>query len=234
MHKRYHKGAGYSYTLGASPTVELITTRPELAECVYISDKYTGNTDVSSLCTQHGIPVVYSAKAVERLALKENTYVAGIFRIEPQPIRVGDNHIVLDGVGDMGNLGTILRTAAGYGVEDVAIITPAADAYHPKTVRASMGALFHLRVNEYGSYAEYAAQHANTPYPFMLGGRHELHRLTSMHQPFALIFGNEASGLDQMYASFPHTVRITHRQTIDSLNLPIAVGIALYHVTNIL
>ena len=45
----------------------------------------------------------------------------------------------------MGNLGTIIRTIAGLGINDLAIIEPAADIWNPKTLRATMGALFHAR-----------------------------------------------------------------------------------------
>ena len=45
----------------------------------------------------------------------------------------------------MGNLGTIMRTMVGFGMEDLAIIRPGVDAYDPKVIRASMGSIFHLR-----------------------------------------------------------------------------------------
>ena len=55
-------------------------------------------------------------------------------------------HVVLVNPADMGNLGTVARTMAGFGFGELAVVTPAADVFHPKTVRASMGALFRLNV----------------------------------------------------------------------------------------
>ena len=63
----------------------------------------------------------------------------------PQPLR---HVIVLEGVQDPGNVGTVLRTAAALGTELVVFLGDCADPYNPKTVRAAMGALFRQRLWE--------------------------------------------------------------------------------------
>ena len=57
------------------------------------------------------------------------------------------NHIVLVNPSDMGNLGTIIRTAVGFGFTDIGIISPAVDAYNPKVIRGSMGSFSKLTYN---------------------------------------------------------------------------------------
>lgn len=64
-------------------------------------------------------------------------------------------HVVLHHISDAGNLGTILRSALGFGYKDIAIIRPATDPFDPHTVRASMGAIFSLRIREYETMDEY-------------------------------------------------------------------------------
>ena len=58
------------------------------------------------------------------------------------------NAIVLEGVQDPGNVGTVIRTANAFGVDAVILTGACADLYNPKTVRATMGAIFRQRVLE--------------------------------------------------------------------------------------
>lgn len=56
------------------------------------------------------------------------------------------NALVLEGVQDPGNVGTVIRTANAFGVDAVILTGGCADPYHPKTVRATMGAIFRQRI----------------------------------------------------------------------------------------
>lgn len=58
----------------------------------------------------------------------------------------GRRYVVLDGVQDPGNVGTILRTADAFGADGVFLVNGCADLYNPKTVRATMGAIFRCRL----------------------------------------------------------------------------------------
>ena len=58
------------------------------------------------------------------------------------------NALVLEGVQDPGNVGTVIRTANAFGMDAVILIGACADLYHPKTVRATMGAIFRQTVLE--------------------------------------------------------------------------------------
>lgn len=121
----------------------------------------------------------------------------------------------------MGNLGTVFRTAAAFGIRDIAVIEPAADYYDPKTIRASMGAFFRVSVRAYSSFAEYlAAAGERDFYPFMLKGRDLEHFIPDQNaasRPRSLIFGNESRGLDDSYLAVGTPLRICHLDTVDSL-----------------
>ena len=72
-------------------------------------------------------------------------------------------------------------------------------------------------------------QPAHALYPFMLDGSVMLEEATAKVQsPYALVFGNEGSGLPPEFAEMGQAVRIPHNDKIDSLNLSIAVGIGAY------
>ncbi len=139
--------------------------------------------------------------------------------------------MVLVNPSDAGNLGTIIRSCVGFGITNLAMIEPAADIFHPKVVRASMGAVFHMNYEYFSCFDQYLQEYGNERehYPFMLNGKHALETLKHPKvKAFSLIFGNEASGLDDSYLHIGKSVVISHAHTIDSLNLSLAAGIGMY------
>lgn len=233
--QRYRHDSEYSYTLGATLTFELVKCARELAERVFISTETAvsgGIGELVALCESLHIPVEQNDKAFHILSPKGNCYVIGEFRKQHKRIGHG-NHILLVNPSDAGNLGTILRTAAGFGMTNIAILPPAADCYDPRTVRASMGAIFHVNIEYFESIGAYRERFPeNALYAFMLTGSRPIEEAASTAAaPFSLIFGNEATGLPEEYASFARSVLIPHSHAIDSLNLPIAAGIGMYVFT---
>lgn len=232
--KSYKKDAGYSYTLGAFPTFELIRTRPEIVRKVLIDSSFTDQEKLQNLCRQSGIPVEENNKLIAKISDKENCYVAGVFDKYECRLRADRPHIVLVNPSNMGNLGTILRTAVGFGISDIAIILPGADIFNPKTVRSSMGALFHLNFRHYESFTEYRKEfEQHEIFTFMLNGEKTL---TLKDCPkvklYSLVFGNEATGLDDSYLEVGTSIFIPQTPEVDSLNLTIAVGIGAYVFSN--
>lgn len=232
--KPYKKDADYSYTLGAFPTYELIKTRPEQVRMVLVDTSYTDQDKLTKLCLEFHIPLVFNNKLIAKLSDKENCYVAGIFDKYSCTLRAEKPHIVLVNPSNMGNLGTILRTAVGFGINDIAIILPGADIYNPKTVRSSMGAMFKLNFCQYESFEGYRKEHPKHEiFTFMLNGENTL---TLQDCPktelYSLVFGNEATGLDDSFLKVGTSIFIPQSPDVDSLNLTIAVGIGAYVFTN--
>ncbi|MBO6159634.1 MAG: TrmH family RNA methyltransferase [Firmicutes bacterium] len=230
---RYKHDLPISYTLGATLTYEAFKLRPELLEKVYISSETQIDGGIQELIENlkaAGIPVLRNDKAFHILSPKGNCYVIGQFQKERKKLS-GGNHLVLVNPSDAGNLGTIIRTAAGFGFEDLAIVSPAVDVFDPKVVRASMGALFHLRIEYFDAIEDYIKRFPdNNRYAFMLRVPTPLPKVP-IQKPYSLIFGNEATGLPESYADFCQSVIIRHTNSIDSLNLPMAAGIAMYEFT---
>ena len=168
--------------------------------------------------------------ALARISQKENCYAAVVFDKYERELLKERPHMVLHQPSDMGNVGSILRTCLGFGMLDIGIICPAADIFHPRVVRASMGAMFSLRIRTYDSFDAYRADNPERMlYPFMLDGATALQALApDIEKPYTLIFGNEATGLPASFAEMGQPVRIAHSAQIDSLNLAVAVSIAAY------
>lgn len=230
-YRTYKKELDYSYTLGIFLTIELLTYKPDKVLEIIIHSKgetSQGIKKIIELCKKNRINYSVNDKLIKQLSPKENCYAIGIFSKYDENLVREDNHIVLVNPSDSGNLGTIIRTSLGFGVKNLAIIKPAVDIFDPKTVRASMGALFNIAFSHFDSFSDYDKKYKNHDlYPFMLNAQKRLYDVQPK-QPFTLIFGNEGSGLDDSFKDIGTSVIIPHHKTIDSLNLAIAVGIALY------
>lgn len=228
--KPYKKGFTYSYTLGAFPTIELIESRPKSVRAVYIHSTFSERGHLVDLCNQYKIPVLESDKTIARVSDKENIFVVGVFEKYEDKLQKNESHIVLVNPSNMGNLGTILRTALAFGIHDLAFISPAADVFNPKVVRASMGALFRVRHQYFESFEEYKKMyHQHEIFTFMLNGKKQL-TVNDCPKPelYSLVFGNEATGLPDSYLSEGTSIIIPQSEEVDSLNLTIAVGVGTY------
>lgn len=232
--KPYKKDVDYSYTLGAFPTIELLKCKPEKVMKVLIHSTFTEKETVEELCKKNGIPVEYSDKQIARLSDKENCFVIGIFEKYTTELNAKKSHLVLVNPSNMGNLGTMIRTAVGFGIYDLAVITPCADVFNPKTVRASMGSLFRLNLKMFSSYEEYEKQYSDHEAFCFLLNKDRTKTLAECNRPelFSLVFGNEATGLPEKFLEVGTSVMIPQSPDVDSLNLTIAVGIGLYTFTH--
>lgn len=229
-YKKYKKDFDYTYTQGASLTIELLKTAPELCAEVIISPEYIDSGGIiSGLCEANNVPLSVSGKQVQILSDKGSCLACGIFEKKKNKISTED-HIVLVSPSDMGNVGTIIRTAVGFYTPDIAVIKPCADIFDPKVIRASMGAYFHARIEVFESIEDYLSLYGgNDIYTFMLGAERRLDEIRRDSR-FSLIFGNESSGLDEKYMNIGTPVVIPHSNEIDSLSLPVAVAVGLYSV----
>lgn len=231
--KRYKHDAAYSYTLGMALTIELISSKsPYLIRKIYVHPDYVPKNNrynIFNICEEAQLPYEINEKIFHRLSTKENVYVIGIFDKHDRNIEPGNPHVVLVNPSDSGNLGTILRTGLGFGFKDYVIIKPCVDIYDPKTIRSSMGAFFHIRFTYYDSFEQYRQIFFNHQlYLFMLDGKINLKDMKERpkKKPFSLVFGNEGSGLPDIFHNYGDSIYIEHNDEIDSLNLSVAFGIA--------
>jgi len=233
--KKYQSDFEHSYCLGVYPTLELIAYQPHSVLSVLLHSKGKKNQGVEKirqLAANLQINIQENDHLVEKLSQRGNTYAIGIFQKYVGEINPLENHLVLVHPSSMGNVGTIMRTMLGFGCQDLAIIEPAADLFHPKVIRASMGAAFQVRSKSFNTFPDYWGSYANhNLYPLMTDGKIALPD-AFLEQPYALIFGDEASGLGDEFHQFGTSLRIPQSDKVDSLNLAQAVGIVLYQGWN--
>jgi TrmH family RNA methyltransferase len=228
--KRYRKESDVSYAEGVFATLELLDARPDAAERVLLSSRgepNEGAARIRSTCAERGIPVKVDDRTMERISPRASHLAIGVFRKYSLDLNANADHVVLVEPADMGNLGTIARTMIGFGVRDLALVRPAVDAFDPKAIRASMGALFRLSFGYFDSFDEYRERFGRPAFAFMTDGRTALHQ-AQFESPCALVFGNESSGLPLTFHDLGTSVAIPQTAAVDSLSLPTAVAIALY------
>jgi TrmH family RNA methyltransferase len=235
--EKYDRRGSVGYAPGVFPSLELMRARPDAVRALVYHPDGLRNEGLQRLiadCREMGVPAEEAPRALQKIDKKGNIYAALAFLKYADELQVTGDHVALCGISDMGNLGTILRTALGFGVRDIALVGDCADPFDPRAVRASMGAVFHMRVREYKDFADYeASAGARECYFFRLKNARPLDAVRRGDGPASLVFGGEASGLTGDLLLRETGVVIPHGDAIDSLNLAVAAGIAIYTLRGI-
>ncbi len=223
----------YTYGLGATVAMEYLLKRRDAVKAVILHPGFRSVETIEKIKNICGndIPISTEEKPFNILSKKDNCFVIAV--IEKKKVELKDgNHMVLVNPSNCGNMGTIVRSCLGFGVEDLAIVgKTSADPFDPKTIRASMGACASVRIEVFDDFSDYQKRFPhNNLYPFMLDGSTKLQE-TTINKPFSLIMGNEAMGLDPAFKNIGRPIRIEHSSNIDSLNITIAASIGLYEAT---
>lgn len=158
--------------------------------------------------------------------------IAAVVRMKEQSA-LGKHIVVLDGVQDPGNVGTIIRTADAAGLDGVLLTNQCADVFSPKVLRATMGSIFRMnlrttddlpgeltKLREKG-YSILSSQLDGTPF----------YEREKVAEQFALVIGNEGNGVsEQVQQTATHRVRLPMRGGAESLNAAIAAAIMMYEL----
>ena len=230
--KKYDRKASHSYSYGTYPTIDLLTYKPEKVLKVFLKQKSfesDGVDKIVELCEKNKIPYEVNDWVIDKVSVKENTYALGVFEKFDSPLEERSNHIVLVNPSNLGNIGTIIRSMVGFENINLAIIKPAVDIFDPLVIRSAMGAFFQIKFEYFDTFEHYQKKYSNRDlYPFMLDGAIDIKEI-DFKSPYSLVFGNEGRGLDSSYKKVGQSVYIRHSEKIDSLNLSMAVGIALFN-----
>jgi TrmH family RNA methyltransferase len=141
--------------------------------------------------------------------------------------------VVCADVRDPGNAGTIIRTADAVDAAGVVLAGDSVDAYNEKTVRATVGSLFHVSLAVVGDPADVVGRLQQSGYRVLAAdgaGEVDLFAADDLLQGrVAWLFGNEAWGLpDDLAARADHRVAIPIAGRAESLNLATAAAVCLY------
>ncbi len=197
--------------------------------------------EVSEIFTTHrqelGFPHT-SIHTIEERELKKISFLqhpkdsVAVCRLKEQKLLKNSKiQLVLDGIQDPGNLGTIIRLADWFGIEQIICSEDTADFYNPKVIQASMGSF--TRVNIFYTNLVSFLEMSEIP---ILGTDMEGENLykTDFPESFYLVLGNEGNGIraniKKLISRNISIPRFGKLQSTESLNVSMATGIILGQV----
>ena len=147
----------------------------------------------------------------------------------PQEEVVRETFVVLDGIQDPGNLGSILRSAVAAGIRLAWLTSGCAQAWSPKALRAGMGAHFHLHIHERTDALKELAAYQGKVVAAGVGEDSRMFFDADLRGPVAWLFGAEGQGVSPaLLARADEILRIPMMEGIESLNVGAAVAVCLF------
>lgn len=138
--------------------------------------------------------------------------------------------LALDGIQDPGNLGTILRTADSVNLKQILVTKNTADAYNPKVVRSTMGAILRIKIIETEDLAKTLKEAKKNKFKIVatsLDTNDSIYDIS--YNKKVIVIGNEANGVSKEIQELAdNRVKIPMLGKTESLNASVATGIMLY------
>ena len=226
-HKKFRKETQLFLVEGIKSVVEFLNS-PYKIKIVY----YTADIDKKflTLLMQNNISTdLISQQDLQRIsALNSSTSVVAIIEMGIHTIDVaylqGKYSLVVDGVQDPGNMGTIIRTADWFNIHQIICSENCVDVYNPKVVQASMGSLARIPIT-YTDLSVMLSQVASLPvYGALLHGQ-AVYETQFMEQGIILV-GNEGNGISlNLQPYITQAITIPKFGKAESLNVAIATSI---------
>jgi len=148
-----------------------------------------------------------------------------------EDIKSAKKVVLLENIKDLGNLGTILRTAKAFSQDAVILYDETVDLYNPKCVRSAVGNLWKLPVVQIKDFSVLKMAFENYERVATLPRSESTINLKEFEakSPYLIMFGSEAEGLSQELIDFStQKVTIEMNKEVESLNLSVSVGIILH------
>ncbi len=228
--KKYRKEMNLFLAEGIKVCDELLKSDYTIEKVIIEKSNQNLINKYSALLSEHQI-LLGSLDDITRLSDTESPQdIIAYAKVRENHINYQDNFIYLEDIQDPGNLGTIIRTALWFGVENIYVSDNSVDFFSPKVIRSTMGAVFHsniVRIHPEINLREMFNEHKL--YGTALQSEKSIKDVVKSEK-FGLFFGNEARGLSpEIMKYLDETFIISGSDDIESLNLSVAAGIALYH-----
>ena len=204
-------------------------------EYIIIDEEFSENKEVINRINkfENSEKIVLSSTLFSQLSSQENSQgVILVYKYKENDINmVGDNIIVLDRVGDPGNLGTIIRTADACGYKDIVLVKGSVDCYNEKVVRSTMGSIFNINIYyiEEEELLKFLKERKYKIISTVLSDDCIPYTEMKLEKRNAIIFGNEGSGIgENIIKNSDEKIIIPIYGSAESLNVAMACGIIIY------
>jgi RNA methyltransferase, TrmH family len=224
--KKIRDEEGVFIAEGPKTINELLAQGPALLQ-LFATEEWLQQQPEAVKATAH----LVTHNELERLShLSTPNQVLGIFKKPSWPTVTNKTGftLVLDGIQDPGNLGTIIRIADWFGIQHILCSQDCADAFAPKVVQSTMGGIVRVQI-DYGSLTDLLL---NQPLPIFgatLNGQ-PLTDIKPVKQGY-LVIGNESKGIrENIMQLCTQKITIPGRGGAESLNAAVATGIIVSHL----
>ena len=210
-------------------------------QSLIVSESGCENEEIKSLLAEQGTGAHTDVAVLSDVLFREVSPVktpTGIMALVSIPLssaipvrksKKGESFcVLLEAIQDPGNLGSILRSAAAAGANDVYLSDGCADAWSPKTLRAAMGAHFLLHIHERSDLAAVARVFNGKVIATTLQAKISLYQ-TRLTGPIAFLFGNEGMGLSEaLLKATNEQINIPMSEGTESLNAAAAAAVCFF------
>ena len=180
--------------------------------CIYVAEKVF-NT-ITDVINPQGIMAIIEKTKIQETEIDYNS----------------DNFLILDNIQDPGNMGTILRTADSLGMKQIIVSKGTSDPYNLKVVRATMGAIYRIKVIEVDKLTKTIKEmkkHKIKVYATDLKTDKSIYDVD--YAKSAIIIGNEANGVsEEVLKEATERIKIPMIGKTESLNAAVATSVILY------
>ena len=198
---------------------EAFAYRPDSIQTIYTSKNLSFNPENAQI-------ISVSEQELQRIStLKQPRGVLAICTYLKTKENTADFILALDKIQDPGNMGTIIRLAAWFGIQEIIASEDTVDCYNPKVVQATMGALFNVNIR-YTDLRQYFSKNKLPVYGALLKGENIYNK--PLHRKGILLMGNEGNGIrEELLGIISHPLTIPRLGHGESLNVAMATGIFL-------
>jgi len=227
-HKKFRDEEGLFLAEGPKIVKELINEIPTLVQCVYALKDW--------LSENKGLPAAIEVNEITDIELERisqlsapNKVLAVLKKINSTVFSAkGKITIALDTIQDPGNMGTIIRTADWFGIDQVVCSHDSADIYNPKVVQSTMGSIARVKVF-YTDLKKWIKEQDVKIYAAALEGE-DIKKIKTFREGI-IIIGNESKGIHPDLLQIANErITIARAGKAESLNAAVATGIILSHL----
>jgi len=200
---------------------------------IFVAESAVDKAEIAAYLASHGgiKQTQLTDRLFEELGLVETPTGILVLIDTPEPASAPDisaDVVLLDGVQDPGNLGSILRSAAAAGFAQVLLSTDCAQAWGPKTLRAGQGAHFQTRIYENQDLSAFLASYRGQAAVTVLGAAVNLFD-ADLTGPTAWVFGSEGQGVSrEVQEGARLKLAIPMPGGSESLNVAAAAAVCLF------
>lgn len=224
--KKYRKQEKAFIVEGTKGVLELLQSNYEVQLIIYT--KSFDNELFNNFSMKGIVLIEASQKELEQIGtFQSNNSILAVATVKPNEIIEIGNELILalDDVRDPGNLGTIIRVADWYGINQIICSSETADFYNPKVINATMGSFTRVEVG-YTDLYEFLKKTDVPIYGALLEGENIYKQ--ELKPNGILVMGNESRGIGtEINDLITHPLNIPRRGGAESLNVSVATAVIL-------